>query len=360
MPYIDRVRQSLMTGASPFDVAEPWEHEHDLARLSASSHSVWRQYCRMCNLYSRPPLPLTVVALVAYMLYYVCVRGNSSANLNSVMSTLSAFARANGMAWPDFSASGSGANLTTRISKVQKDWPAVVRGAPALTIRLGLARAVAFLSSFGPRDLWALQWLALLSLMHAMILRPSEIIPTDKFPVAAGSRSGFAYPRLGDFTFDPSGVLYRMALSKTMKLLVDYRMCTAAALDIDGAIINAPRALRTYLTAAGLWGAPLETPVFYYRSRDGSHTTRLSRGALLQELRTKILAPAGVPGWQQFTLRSLRPGGTTDLAAAGVPDAVIRKLGKWASETGARPYDHVDHHLLRDLAGFSSALLSVQ
>ena len=314
----------------------------------------------MCDLYGRAALPLTVTALVAYMLYYVCVRCNSSANLNSVMSTLSSYARANGLVWPDFSEHGSGATMTARIHKIQLDWPAEVSGAPALTIRLGLNRAVSYLRSFGLRDLWALQWLAILSLMYAMLLRPSEVIPLDKFPVAVGTRSGFAYPRRGDFLFDSAGLLYRTALSKTLKDRVDYRTCTAAALDLEGAIINAPRAMRDYLSVARLTDAPASTPVFYYRARDGSHTARMSRGILLRELRTMILAPAGVPGWQHFTLRSLRPGGATDLAAAGVPESVIRKLGKWSSEAGIQPYDRVDHHLLRDLSGHSQALLSLQ
>ena len=250
--------------------------------------------------------------------------------------------------------------MTARIRKVQIDWPAEVCGAPALTLRLGLARAISYLRSFGLSDLWALQWLAILSIMYAMLLRPSEIIPLDKFPVAAGTRSGFAYPRLGDFIFSVGGILYRTALSKTMKDRIDYRTCTAAALDLDGAIVNAPRALRDYISAAGLSSAPPSTPVFYYRARDGSHTSRMSRGKLLHELRTMILAPAGVHKWQQFTLRSFRPGGATDLAAAGVPETVIRKLGKWSSESGIQPYDRVDHHLLQDLSGHSRALLALQ
>jgi len=358
--YIERTASALSTGASPFDIVEEWEREHDIARLSASAHSVWRQYNHMCNLYSHPAVPLTVTSLTAYMLYYVCVRGNSSANLNSVLATLSSYARANGIDWPDFSAQGGGATLTARIRKVQVDWQAEVRGAPALTLRLGLGQVVAYLRSFGPEDLWALQWLAILSLMYTMLLRPSEIIPLDKFPVARGTRSGFAYPRLGDFMFDTAGLLYRTALSKTMKDRVDYRTCTAAAIDLAGAVINAPRALRDYISAAGLMSASARTPVFYYRARDGSHTSRKSRGALLQELRTMILEPAGVVSWQKFTLRSFRPGGATDMAAAGIPQSVIRKLGKWSSEAGILPYDRVDHHLLQDLSGHSHALLSLQ
>jgi integrase len=298
--------------------------------------------------------------LVAYMLYYVCVKGNSSSNLNSQMAVFASYARVNGISWPDFATHGGGATITARILKIQKDWPAEVRGAPALTLRLGLARAISYLRALGPSDLWALQWIAILSLMYAMLLRPSEIIPLDKFPVAEGTVAGFAYPRLGDFSFQEEGILYRVPLSKTMKSSVDYRTCTAAALDVPGAIVNAPRDLRAYFRAAGVGGSNTETPVFFYRARDGRLTSRKSRGVLLHELRTQILAPAGVPSWQSFTLRSFRPGGATDLAAAGVPPSVIRKLGKWSSETGIVPYDRVDHHLLRDLSAHQSALLSLQ
>lgn len=355
----DQTAAVLAAGASPFDVAELWECGHDRERLTDSARSAWKQYAEMCAHYGRLPTPLSVVSLVAYMLWYVCVRQNSSANLNSQLSALHAHARVVGLAWPDFSVHGSGASMTARIAKVQKDWPAEVRGAPALTLQAGLTRAILYLESLGP-NLWALQWRAILSLMHAMLLRPSEIIPLDKFPVAHGTRSGFAFPRRGDFRFEAAGIQYRCALSKTMKGKVDYRMCTAAALDTQGAVVNAPRAMREYLQAAGLWGASPQAPVFFYRSRSGALIARLSRGTLLRELRHHILAPALVPGWQQFTLRSLRPGGATDFAAAGVPNEVIRKLGKWASEMGAMPYDRVDHHLLRDLAGYQREMLALQ
>ena len=211
--------------------------------------------------------------------------------------------------------------MTARITKIQKDWPAEVRRAPALTLRLGLSRAIAYLHALGPQDLWALQWAAILSLMYAMLLRPSEIIPLDKFSSGRGHDVRLRVP--------PSGGLllqgHRRALPRPSEQktgnVVDYRTCTAAARDIAGAALNAPRALKAYLKAAGLWGAPPHTPVFCYRARSGAPTTRKSRGALLHELRSLILAPSGVPRCCTFTLRSLRPGGATDLAAASVPRA---------------------------------------
>jgi hypothetical protein len=68
-PHIQSTATALTSSTSPFDIAEHWENAHEAARLSASATSAWRQYQAMCALYGRPPLPLSVVGLVAYMLY---------------------------------------------------------------------------------------------------------------------------------------------------------------------------------------------------------------------------------------------------------------------------------------------------
>ena len=373
-----RAELALSRGLSPFAIAEAWELDHDRTRLTPTALSAWRQYESFCASYRRSPLPLSVTSIVAFLLYYVLVRGNSSANLNSVASCLRAVADAARYPWPDFTEAG-GDPITRRILKIQQDWPAEVVGAPALTLRAGLQQAIAYLRSFPTSDLWARQWDAILSLMHDMLLRPSDIIPLDRFPgvpcsaaprgASLPSRSGhaFAYPRLGDFIFvDPEpprvlgGLHYRSALSKMQKDRVDYRLCTAVALEIPGASVSGPRAFRDYLSAARLWGLPPDSVVFFYRRLDGSPGPRLSRAALLRELRELILSPAGVPDPRRFTLRSLRPGGATDMAAAGVPEATIRKVGKWSSDQGLLPYNRVDHHLLQGLSQFSRDLLALQ
>ena len=138
--YADSTKAAIRSGVSPFELAESWEQAHDRERLSGSARSAWRQYTLMCQYYGRPPTPITVVALVSYMLWYVCMKLNSSANLNSELSSLHAYARSVGLEWPDFSAQGSGSSMTARISKIQKDWPAEVRGAPALTRQVFCAR----------------------------------------------------------------------------------------------------------------------------------------------------------------------------------------------------------------------------
>ena len=369
-PRADAYARSLANGASPFDLAESWEAAVDAERLAPSAHSAWRQYCKMCSTYRRAPLPFTVTGIMAYSLWYVCVQSNSSANLNSEVSRLHAYARAQRprLAWPEFTCDG-GDSLTARLGKIQQAYPAEVRGAPALTLRAGLRQVIAYLRTLGPDNLWALQWIALLSLKHNMILRPGEIIPLDKFPVASGTLSGFAYPRVGDFLFvSPDiaagcagGVQYTVALSKCQKLLFDTRLCTVAAVNqLPEAVVDAARDLRVYMRAAGLVGASPDTPVFHYRNRDGSTRGHMSRAVLLREFRYHILIPAGVPNALTFTLRSLRPGGATDFAAAGVPDTVVRKIGKWSSEHGMVPYNRVDHHLLLSLSQHRGSLLAIQ
>jgi integrase len=324
----------------------------------------------MCYTYGKNPLPFTVTSVMAYALWYVCVRRNSSANLNSEVARLHAYARTQRprWPWPDFTADG-GDSLTSRLGKIQKTYPAEVRGAPALTLRAGLRQVIAYLDTLGPANLWALQWKAILSLKHSAILRPSEIIPLDKFPVASGTTSGFAYPRVGEFSFvspDPpagcaGGAQYTVALSKCQKDCFDARLCTVAVVNqLPGAVVDAARDLLAYMRAAGVLGARPDTPVFYYRNRDGSLRGHMSRAMLLREFRQHILVPAGVPEPFSFTLRSLRPGGATDFAAAGVPDSVVRKIGKWSSEHGMVPYNRVDHHLLLSLSQHRVALLAIQ
>lgn len=368
-PHADLWASALARGVSPFDVASQWEAAIDAERLSPSALSAWRQYNTMCHAYAHDPLPFSVNSVMAYALWYVCVKRNSSANLHSEVARLHAYARAQRprLPWPDFIADG-GDSQTTRLDKIRKAYPAEVKGAPALTLRAGLSRAISYLRTLSP-NLWALQWIAILSSMHNMILRPCEIIPRDAFPVAEGTASGFAYPRVGEFTFvEPDvasgcagGVQYTVALSKTQKDVFDARICTVAAVyQLPGASVDAARDLRIYMLAAGVLGAPPDTPVFHYRNRDGRPRARMSRAMLLNELRSLILLPAGVAEAHSYTLRSLRPGGATDLAAAGVDDTVVRKIGKWSTEHGMVPYNRVDHHLLHSLSRHRHALLAIQ
>ena len=360
---------SLSLGASPFDMAPHWKCVALQERLSPSAKSAWNQYTICCAAYSRPPLPLTATNLMAYMLWYVCVKLLKSSNLNSELGHLHAYCDAQDpvIAWRNFLAE-IGQNQTKLILSVQTSYPAEVAPAPALTIRLGLARVFAYLRSLLP-NLWAHQWIAILACMHDLVLRPKEIIPSDDFPEAVGFPGGYAYPRMADFSFVApnageacaGGLLYVTAFSKTQQQLFDKRICTVAAVNqLPGAPVDAARDLRSYIEAAGLQLASPDSPVFFYRARDGSIRSKATRASLLYEFRRYILEPAGVRDASSFTLRSLRPGGATDLAAAGIPDSIVRKIGKWTAKTGMVPYNRVDHHLLHSLSKHRDSLLAVQ
>ena len=363
-PHVAAATQALTGGASPIAVVGPWRQAQRLARLSKTNVSHWRQYQIFCTSVSVPVTPILVDHLEAFMLDYSVTRGNSSASLNSVMSSLKRAAVTLGHQWPNFSTEGMGESMTSRIEAVQRDWPALVQGTPPLTFEMGLLKVFSYLRSL-PQNLWVLQWKALASLMHATFLRPGDIIPSDVFPATPGVPLGFAYPRRGDIVFvEPTyagvggGMEYTAWLFKQEKLVADRRTCTVAAVSLDGdEAIDAPRAMREYLVAANLMRAPATTPVLFYRRRDGSpRHHRQSSSSLLHEFRAEIMRPAGVDGWNVFTLRSFRPGGLSDMRAAHVPAEITGKVGRWKSKKAQDKYDRSEHYLLHDLSTHRSSL----
>ena len=368
-PHAVTLDAAIAGGASPFELVQKYTHEHIQTRLSPSAISAWNVYCALCLRFNKTPLPLTAEGLVGFMIGYVRVKGNSSASLPSEMSHLSAYTRAQRpqIAWPDFVAE-TGEQLSKHIHRIQTDWPAEICPAPELTYETGLARAVAYLDGL-KTNLWTLQWAAILSLSHALLLRPSDIIPLDDRPVAEGTTSAFMYPRRGDFTFvepdqaSPDGELhYYNPLHKMGKHFVERRTCMPATAGLgNGAVVDARRSLHRYLDAAGYLNSPPHTPVFHYRHRDGSPRGHMSRAVILREFRSHILAPAGVPDWELMQLRSLRPGGTTDLRSAGVPTSVVHKIGKWKKEEGSMTlYDRSSRYLLKSVAPFCETLREMQ
>lgn len=367
-PHAVALDSALAAGSSPFDLVADYVHNHNTSNLSSSAKSAWNVYARMCAQFGWPVTPLSATGLVGFMIGYVRIRGNSSASLPSRISQLHSFCNAQRppIAWPDFVAE-TGETMSKHISRIQKDWPAEICPAPELMYATGLCAAIAYLESLPP-NLWTLQWLAIMSLMHALLLRPSDIIPLNELPVAEGTFSGYAFPRRGDLTIldasaaPPHGELrFFNPLYKTNKLYIDRRKCTPATIGLgDGAAVDAVRLTRRYLEAAGLWNAPYYTPIFHYRNRDGSPRGHMSRAVLLAELREHILAPAGVPEWHKMQLRSFRPGGASDLRAAGLSKDVVHTVGKWASVAGLAPYDRADRYMLQHMQPFRQSIVDRQ
>jgi hypothetical protein len=121
--YADAVDRALVAGASPFDLVSSYESERAVAKISASARSAWNVYSEMCAQWCWPVLPLTVQGLVGFMIGYVRLRSNSSANLPSEMSHLRAFAKSQRppIPWPDFLLE-SGDTLTAHIRRIQEDF----------------------------------------------------------------------------------------------------------------------------------------------------------------------------------------------------------------------------------------------
>lgn len=69
---------------------------------------------------------------------------------------------------------------------------------------------------------------------------------------------------------------------------------------------------------------------------DGSRWTLWTKHQATSALR-QVVALAGMPP-SEYALHSLRIGGATYLAAGGASPEVLRAEGRWAGETGFRPY----------------------
>jgi len=86
-----------------------------------SALSARRQPETLCRNYDRPDTAILVKNVVVFGLYYVLVRGNSSANLYSVPSSR-VCARLPVLTAHLAGSAGDGDPITARITKMHKDW----------------------------------------------------------------------------------------------------------------------------------------------------------------------------------------------------------------------------------------------
>ena len=74
----------------------------------------------------------------------------------------------------------------------------------------------------------------------------------------------------------------------------------------------------------------------------------------------RIPHPHFGPRRPQFHTEESTPRGGDRFCAAGVENTVVRKIGKWSTEHGMVPYNHIDHHLLHSLSRHRHSLLAIQ
>ena len=132
-----------------------------------------------------------------------------------------------------------------------------------------------------------------------------------------------------DKRLDPKIIFLRIKCSKTDP----FRQGHTIRLGVSGNEICAVRALLRYLHLRGGGAGPL------FRHTNGSPLTSTS---LTTWLRTAV-SRAGLKG--NFSGHSFRIGAATSAAAAGVPDHLIKTLGRWLSNA-YQLYIQTPHHIL--------------
>jgi integrase len=100
---------------------------------------------------------------------------------------------------------------------------------------------------------------------------------------------------------------------------------------VDNDRFSATKLLRRLWAILDLERTP-EGFVFPAISRGKIDMTKAFSAVALRALVKRIAREAGFSD-TRFGNHSLRAGGTTDLLAAGVPDIMVQKMGRWESET---------------------------
>ena len=163
-------------------------------------------------------------------------------------------------------------------------------------------------------------------------LRSGEFTtPTSKFD----SRVHLALQDIQiDRHINPTVIFLRIKCSKTDP----FRQGHTIRLGRSGKDVCAVKALLQYLHLRGGDAGPL------FRYADGSP---LTRAALTESLRSAV-SRAGLQG--NFSGHSFRIGAATSAAAAGIPDHLIKTLGRWFSNA-YQLYIQTPNHIIENVPG---------
>jgi len=172
---------------------------------------------------------------------------------------------------------------------------------------------------------------------------------------AAFSTAWFGFLRVSEFTTIPSGFDPSVHLSIS-DLAVDCHLRSSGVLLLIKASKTDPfrQGVKLLLPRTGGALCPVASLSAYLHHRGDSSGplflfadgTPLSRLHVTDRLRS-ILADAGVQG--NFSSHSFRIGAATSANAAGLPDSLIRTLGRWSSDAYL-VYVRTSHDTLRQAA----------
>lgn len=298
-----------------------------MQRLSTSG-SEWRGYVAVCLADGTDPLPVTLDGVEAWWASRVLGEGLKSSALKSATSRLLTHAALLGHAVPPDTREAISRELTHFCTGFPCE---VAAAAPPLGDagdgRLELA--ITYAAARAETSLLYRSLHALLLVSQALYCRPTALLDGHL-------RRGqvMAVPATASAS---GGLVLRLLLPKRRKDRVDMRLDsfpipTGPATRALLSLLNALEQL-TRDTSADAVVFPDVCP-----TSDTLRGPALSTSRARDLLRRYVFTPAGLPGGDRLTLRSIRSGASTDAAAAGVGTTDRLAQGGWASAAGAQTY----------------------
>ncbi|GAB2459427.1 site-specific integrase [Streptosporangium sandarakinum] len=270
----------------------------------------WKTYLTWCAGSGRTPLPASAATLASFVAH-LAGRGLAPASVEQALAcVLSAHGRA-GLARPHTTAARDVLRAHRRA------WAGAgntVRQAPPITVEIlrDLVHHTPADTAVGLRDR------AALVLGFALMGRRSELSALDQ----------------EHLTFGPRGVEVFIPMSKTDQDAAGATVSVPYGSHPQTCPVRAVQAWLGELHARGLTGGPLLRPVDRFGRIAGTPGwagrggPRLS-GTTLNQIVKDAARRAGLADAERYSAHSLRAGGATTLAEAGVPAARIALQGRW-------------------------------
>lgn len=266
----------------------------------------WRSYAQYCATAKRSPLPLTEEGLM----HWASSTALSGCKHSTIKSYLAGIRSAAVMQGFDVSDLAKMHRLKLVLRALKSIAPHTATRLPVTNDILLRVRPHMRLNTYEGKLMWAAFTFA-----HSCLMRCGEF--------TVGSYKDKSFLSLAAWKWETGATHGSVTLprTKTSKEPVDIYVfpngsetCPAAAMSD---YINS-RVKRRY-------SVRLDSPLF--AMKDGSP---LSRKVLTKALRDALIA-ARVPNAELYKGHSFRRGGATSLARVGVPDSVIKTIGRWKS-----------------------------
>ena len=296
--------------------------------MSDNMRYAWSAYERVCRADCVDPLPVTKRKLIGMWCERVLGNGLKSSGLKTITSRVMTRAGLLGHVVPEDVKTEIGAEL----EQFCKTYPCEVSSAaPALGAYDGrLSRVIQYAEDRADGSLFFKEMAAILHLSAVLYPRPSALLE--------------GHLRLNHLLLQPpdpprsrGGLVVRLLLPKSNKKTVDERR-DSHPVPMGPAVIS----VLSFLQARGLLqqGAPSDAIIFpeIDPSNDSIINAALSVDRSTVLLRRHVFIPSGIDDAHHITLRSIRYGGRTDAAVAGVPEPQALAQGGWNSASGAKPY----------------------